>query len=143
MGWTVQLRILFALLATLIGADMLSPAHAAGLPIAVCMAPAIPGTTARAAFTGSARYDCTRPQHHWRSGNFWVLSAPLPSLAGRRDLNIRFASLWQKRIDLFILYGDGTILRRGFTSGTAGRHLQLGAILSLPIPYRAAAPPVR
>ncbi len=144
MGWTVHLRILVALLAMMVGADRMAPAHAAaGRPLAVCLAPAAPGMTARGNFEHPGRFDCVRAQHRWRSGSFWVLSAPLNAQAERRELNIRFASLWQKRIDVYFLYADGTILRSGFTSATAGRHLQLGAILSLPIPYRAAAPPVR
>ena len=141
---TVQLRMIFAAVAMLVGAGVLSPrAASARLPLTVCLAPATAPMTARANFARPGGFDCVRPQRDWRSGDFWALSSPLPTLVGRRDLNIRFASLWQKRVDVFVLYADGAILRSGFTSKTAGQHLQLGAILSLPIRYRAAAPPVR
>ena len=144
MGLTVQLRIIVALFVAMAGTFMPSPATAAArVPLSVCLARATPGISARTAFAAPELFDCARPQRNWRSGDFWALSAPLPSLAERRELNIRFASLWQRRIDVYVLYADGAIIRSGFTSKTAGRHLQLGAILSLPIPYRAAAPPVR
>lgn len=119
-----------------------TPAEARpGRPLAVCILPATPDLTAPALFRTPSRFDCTSPQSHYETGDFWVLSQVLPAdLIHTPDLRAKTASVWQDRVTLYVLYADGAIRRAGFTSHTAGRHLMLGASLSLTLPPHDAAP---
>jgi len=130
---------LFGSLLVLLGAAQASAGVPVGTPVATCILPAKPGMTAAALFATPGRFDCARPQHHYGSGDFWILSRPLPRDAIRRG-SVRIASLWQHSVTLYIRYADGHIRRVGFTSATAGRHLALGAIVALPLPDDAGRP---
>lgn len=141
MGFGTALRLIVGLLALAIGAGAWRPAAAvANVPVPVCIARAAPGLDARAAFAAPARFDCRTPQARWRNGDFWALSTPLAATANPAGLDLRFASTWQDRITIYVRYADGAIVRTAFTSRDASRHLLLGAIFSLPIAHRAAAP---
>ncbi|BCA64124.1 hypothetical protein HMP09_3358 [Sphingomonas sp. HMP9] len=123
--------------------DATSAEARTGQSLAVCVMRATPGLSAPALFRTPARFDCTTPQSHYGSGDFWVLSQVLPTdLTRVPDLRARTASVWQDRVTLFVLYADGSIRRTGFTSRTSGRHLMIGATLSLTLPSHNA-PPVR
>jgi diguanylate cyclase (GGDEF)-like protein len=119
-----------------------APAEAmTGRPLAVCITPSTPDLTAPALFRTPSRFDCATPQWHFGSGDFWVLSQILPTdLTGAPELHARTASVWQYRVTLYVLYEDGAIRRTGFTNRTAGRHLRIGASLSLTLPPHAARP---
>ncbi|MGU3392263.1 diguanylate cyclase domain-containing protein [Sphingomonas sp. M1A8_2b] len=139
----VRIGWLLGLIALVTGLACPAPSHAAGHPLAVCILPAKPGMTAKALFANPAQFDCTAPQSRFGSGDFWVLSQPLPGdIARIPDLGARSASVWQNRLTLFVLYADGAIRRSGFTSSTVGPHLKLGATLSIALP-RHDAPPAR
>ena len=126
----------------LLVAFLASPAEA-HIPVAVCVTPAAPGDTAPALFRHPARFDCAKPQNRFGRGDFWVLSEPLGAMRlSRAELNVRIASLWQDAVTLYVLHADGHIVRSGFTSADAGRHLRLGATLALPL-TASASPPVR
>lgn len=112
-----------------------------GMPIATCIARAVPGQTAAAMFRHPGAFRCGGRQTDYGSGDFWLLSQPLSPMQASVD-HVRSASVWQRSVTLHILYADGAIRRTGFTSRTAHRHLKLGAIFDLAIPPRAA-PPVR
>jgi diguanylate cyclase (GGDEF)-like protein len=130
-----------AIMSAMFGA---TPAEArTGVPLAVCLLPATSQLSAPALFRAPSRFDCTTPQAQYGAGDFWVLSQPLPAeMIGIPGLRARAASVWQDRVTLYVLYADGAIRRTGFTSRTAGRHLMIGATLSLTLPPHAA-PPVR
>ncbi|GGB17448.1 hypothetical protein GCM10011380_03710 [Sphingomonas metalli] len=110
-----------------------------GPKLNVCIARAERGMAAPALFARPDRFDCAHDQRSFGSGDFWVLSQPIPP--GRFDV-IRMSSVFQDRVTLHILYADGTIRTLGFTSATTGRYLKMGAAIQLPIP-RASTPPVR
>lgn len=121
-----------------------SPADAlAGRALSVCLLPATPGLRADDLFRKPSRFDCTTPQSRYGAGDFWIMSQRLPvDVTSTPKLSARAASVWQDRVTLYVLYADGAIRQIGFTSRTAGRHLKLGATLSLALPQHEA-PPVR
>lgn len=132
--WIVGLLLAF-------GAIGAAPALAApGIPLSVCIARAAPGTVASRGFASTARFDCTTRQPRFGRGDFLVRSQRLPKLPTGSDLTVRFASMWQNRVTVYVLYADGVVSRTGFDSRSAGRHLKLGAILSVPVATRVAAP---
>ena len=119
-----------------------TPAEArTGRSLAVCLLRATPELSAPDLFRTPSRFNCTTPQSSYGSGNFWVLSEVLPTdLTRVPDLRARTASVWQNRVTLYVLYADGAIRRTGFTSRTSGRHLTIGATLSLTLPPHDARP---
>ena len=103
--------------------------------------------TAAALFARPRQFDCRRSQAGAGTGDYWVLSAPLPPPSPapppalrERAASVRTASVWQDRVTLYVRYADGAIRRTGFTSATTAPHLVLGAIIDLPLPAHAAAP---
>jgi diguanylate cyclase (GGDEF)-like protein len=145
MGFGNSLRWMIGFLMLLVGVGIASPSSAlslAGKPLSVCIARAQPGLTPRVAFADPGRFDCTTSQARLHRGDFWILSQKLPDTATSPGLSIRFASLWQDRVTMYVRYADGAIRRAGFTSRTASQHLMLGATLALAIPHHDA-PAVR
>ncbi|HEU4959414.1 MAG TPA: diguanylate cyclase [Sphingomonas sp.] len=102
---------------------------AIGQPVAVCVTRAEPGMTAEALLHQRGGFDCTTPQTDFGSGDFWVRSEPLDRIDMRSPHEIRIASLWQDRVTLYALYGDGRIFRFSDDGHGASRHLQLGAMI--------------
>ena len=136
----VWLRWMIGALALWVLTVFATPAFAmTGTPISVCVRPAIAGQTATAMFGHPEQFDCTTSQTRFGRGDFWVMSQRLAGV-GAKDQTVRIGSTWVNRIDLFILYADGTIRRTGFTSRTAGRLLGLGAVIIQPLPRHDAAP---
>lgn len=112
-------------------------AHAglAGEPVATCITRAVPGMTVPDLLRETARFDCATNQTDWGAGDFWVRSAPLRRTG---PLEIRWPSLWQQRVALHALYGDGTIVSVVLDQQAISRHLALGAIIAQPLEARAA-----
>ncbi len=141
MGFWMALRSIAGLLAVALCVAGAGSARAStGVPLAVCIARAAPDLTVAVAFAEPARFDCAIPQTRYRRGDFLLLSSPLPVTQPGDKLAIRFASMWQDRVTIYVRYADGAVVRTGFDSRSASRHLQLGAIFSVPLPPRAAAP---
>ncbi len=139
-----SIRHMFAFLLLVLASLTAAPASAAtGAPVRVCLlrATSAGDSAARAAalFAQPDRFDCTTPQTDFGAGDFWVLSQPLPPQA-TAAMQVRQASLWQDRVTLYVRYADGAMRRTGFTSGTTGRHLMLGAVVQLAIPRHDARP---
>jgi diguanylate cyclase (GGDEF)-like protein len=134
------LRWMIGALALAFGLALAAPAIAVtGTPLAVCVRPALPKQTAAALFAKPAGFDCVTPQTRFGSGDFWILSQPLPAIT-TPDHTVRIGSTWVNRITLYVLYADGAIRQTGFTSRTAGRLLGLGAVIVQPIPQHDAVP---
>ncbi|MBB4154853.1 diguanylate cyclase (GGDEF)-like protein [Sphingomonas jinjuensis] len=113
-------------------------------PVATCVLPAQPGMTARQLLATPGRFDCTTPQRAFGSGDFWVLSQPLPTIQTRaRSPLIRTGSVWQQSVTLYVLYANGAIRQTGYTSATTGEHLRLGARIAVRLPRHDAAKAVR
>ncbi|MFW2851570.1 diguanylate cyclase domain-containing protein [Sphingomonas sp. TX0543] len=138
MSGSTALRAIFGSLLTLLTLCAAIPAAAqsgvVGTPIAVCVAPARPGDVAATMLRATDRYDCTKAQTSFGSGNYWVRSGPLSS----RAAYVRTSSVWQDEATLHILYADGVILTRHMDGHAASRALRLGAIFEMAIPPRAA-----
>jgi len=137
-----KLLLLIAALFAWTGGPAAAQAGLAGVPLDICVAQARTGDTPARLFGDAARFDCGSPQVDHGPGDFWVLSAPLPAWAADVGVGsrVRVASLAQAALDLNILYADGAIATIPTTSATLGRHLQLGAIVEIPLPPRTAAP---
>ena len=144
MKFGVRYRWLIGIVMTAWAMLAAIPAEAlAGRALAVCILPAVPGQTATALFRTPSKFDCTTPQSRYGAGDFWVLSQFLPrDISQIPKLSARVGSVWQNRVTLYVRYADGAIRQTGFTSRTSGRHLKIGATLSLTLPPHDA-PPVR
>jgi len=70
IGWLIQALALIAM----------PSLAAAATPVRVCVLPAQPEMTARDLFSRPDAFDCDTPQKSFGSGDFWLLSAPLPPL---------------------------------------------------------------
>ena len=137
MAW---LRWIVGALALTFGVAFAMPAAAVtGVPISVCVRPAISGQAPGALFGQPRGFDCTTSQTRFGSGDFWVLSQRLPAISGDGH-TVRIGSTWVNRVTLFVLYADGSIRHTGFTSRTVGRLLGLGAVIVQPLPRHDAAP---
>ena len=141
MGLWMALRSIAGLLAVALAVVAACPAQAStGTPLPVCIARSAPDLTPATAFAQPARFDCSGRQTHYRRGDFLVVTGLLPRTAAGEKLVVRFASMWQDRVTIYVHYADGVVVPTSFDSRTASRQLRLGAIFSLPIPLRAAAP---
>ncbi|MGN6377166.1 MAG: diguanylate cyclase [Sphingomonas sp.] len=122
------------------------PAHAAigelGRAIPVCVLPAAPGMNAARLIRQSGGFDCTTPQTRFGGGDFWVRSVPLAFSDAPAPLEVRIASLWQDKVTLYALRGDGRLYRVTDDGHGITRHLQLGAIVQHQLPP-SPAPLVR
>lgn len=136
------LRVLVAL-ASIVSAPI---AHAqvgvVGQPIATCVARATPGMTATTLLHQQGGFDCATPQTDFGGGDFWVRSTPLSLIDTRSPHEIRIASLWQDKVTLYALYGDGRVYTFADDSREASHHIQLGAIVQHQTPP-SRAPLVR
>jgi diguanylate cyclase (GGDEF)-like protein len=134
-------RFLAALCSLFVGALWLVPAPAsaqagvAGKPLAVCVLRDAPGMRAAELIRDPGRFDCTTPQHRMGAGDFWVISEDINQRSrSRLPLNARVASLWQKGLDLHVLYGDGTMATIASDGRGVTPFIQLGAIVEHPLP---------
>jgi diguanylate cyclase (GGDEF)-like protein len=113
-----------------------------GTRITPCVLRAQPGMTPRTLLAHPEAFDCTTAQSDFGPGDYWVRSQPLHRIDQRSPQEIRVASLWQKRLTLYALYGDGRLYRFFDDGHGATRHLQLGAIIQHQTPP-SSAPLVR
>ena len=81
------------------------------------------------------RFDCAVKQTSLGPGDYWIRSAPFVASG---PVAVRTGSLWQRSATLWGVYGDGGIVRRDMDARGATRAVQLGAILQLDLPERAA-----
>ena len=141
MGWIARLLIAIGLMTGVYGGVGVAEARS-GVPLRTCLLAAQPGWTPRGLFARPGSFDCAAPDNGLASGDYWVLSAPLPA-AVPFMASVRTTSVWQRQVTLHVLYADGVILHAGFTSATTAPHLRLGAVIDLPLPQHDAARPVR
>ncbi|MDJ0278639.1 diguanylate cyclase [Sphingomonas sp. 2R-10] len=135
MMWSCRM-VLFALLLA-IGVLGAASARAqagvvgvVGASLSTCASRVAPGDTPQAMFAHPERFDCTSPQTAHGSGDYWILSGPLPpGTDGARPIRVRQASLSQDRLAVYALAADGRIT--GIVNDQIGisRHLRLGAVI--------------
>lgn len=113
-----------------------------GQSLTTCIRPIRAGDDARTQLTRPRGFDCTGDQSAYGVGDFWVLSQPLPPVAGdlRDRLAVSFASTWQDATTLHILYADGKIRTVAFTSATTAPYLLLGPMIAVPLPHEGTRP---
>ncbi|KAK0331709.1 hypothetical protein LTR94_027848, partial [Friedmanniomyces endolithicus] len=92
-----------------------------------------PGDTPAAIFAHPHGFDCSGRERRWGAGDFWVLSARLPTEGGQRSL-VRSASVYQEAATLYARGDDGRIARNAFDRHNAWQRLRIGAFFELPIP---------
>ena len=118
---------------------LVQPATAAernvGAALQTCVMRDQPGLTAKPLFRASAPFVCATDQRKFGPGSYWIRSEPLHRFG---PLNVRSASLWQGRLNLYALYADGSIVRTTIDQQDASRHVQLGAMLEVALPARPA-----
>lgn len=122
---------------------LVQPAHATegaiGQPLRVCVLRDTGGQSPAELFRHPERFDCATPQKNFGTGSYWVLSEPIDRMSKPGDpLAMRVASMWQKGLDLHILYGDGRILSFFANDSGMSRLIQIGAIIEHRVPARAA-----
>ncbi|WP_322965689.1 sensor domain-containing diguanylate cyclase [Sphingomonas fuzhouensis] len=113
-----------------------------GTSLTSCIRPIHPGDDPRTLLTHPQAFDCTHDQSSYGVGDYWVLSQPLPMVAGdpRDRLAVSFASTWQNATTLHILYADGQIRTIAFTSATTAPYLLLGATIAVPLHHQGTRP---
>lgn len=146
MGGRSITRVLLYLLGVLLcaGASCGFPAIAAAPAqrVAVCVLRATPGMDATRLLRQRDGFDCTTQQTDFGAGDFWVRSQPLSRLDRLSPHEIRIASVWQQRLTLYALYGDGRIYRFADDGRSLSRNIQLGAVIQHQTPP-SSAPLVR
>ncbi len=108
-----------------------------GIALSTCIKPVQPGDQAAQILSRPAHFDCSGAQRHWGSGDFWVLSQPLPATDATL---IRSASLYQQAATIHVLYADGAIRRIRFDHRDAWRRLKMGAVFEVAIPAHRVRP---
>ncbi|MFC3557747.1 diguanylate cyclase domain-containing protein [Sphingomonas qilianensis] len=108
-----------------------------GTGIEVCIRADSIGSDASTLLRHPRGFDCTTRQRDFGAGDFWAISQPL-RIAADQPLNVRVASVWQKRMTLYALYDDGTQVSVVTDAQAVTRGLQLGAIMQQALPRRAA-----
>lgn len=143
-SWLRSLLMSFGVLIALAGSVAASHAQPrADGPLQVCVLRDDGSMRAAELIRHPERFDCTTPQHQLGNGDFWAVSSEVArSSSAAVPLVVQLASLWQRGLDLHVLYADGA-MRSAYT-GPAGVAplIQLGAIVEQPIPV-ADAPVVR
>lgn len=86
------------------------------------------------------RFDCRTRQNKMGPGDYLVDARFAPQVSEPADpLVFRFASVWQHSARIRLVYADGVVESRAYTSADASRHLTIGAIFEFPVPVRKAA----
>jgi diguanylate cyclase (GGDEF)-like protein len=124
-----MLRVLLAMLLGMGAAAAHAQVGAVGDPVPVCVARATPGMDPAVLLRQRGGFDCTTPQIDFGAGDFWVRSGPLHRVDTRSPHEIRIASVWQDKVTLYALYGDGRVYRFADDGRAISRHLQLGAMI--------------
>ena len=136
-GWIIV--ILAAIASLLLPGEARAQAGLVGARVPVCIARALPGMTPADLMTSPERFICDTSQRRFGSGDFWVLSQPVTASVGSTpDIRVRFASLWQNRLTLYARYADGFVATQVLDGRGLSRHIQLGAIVEVPLATRRA-----
>ena len=107
-----------------------------GIPLATCIAP-MRSASPSAILLKQADFDCVNRQSDYGSGDFDVVATKLPAHLGRdTPVVVRFASVWQDRTTLYARYADGGVARVTMDAQAISSHLQLGAVVEVPLPVR-------
>ena len=125
----IIMRVLLALTLLSGGSAAMAQVGAVGDSVPVCVARAVPGADPVVLLHQRGGFDCTTRQTAFGGGDFWVRSVPLHRIDTRSPHEIRIASLWQHKVTLYALYGDGRIYRFVDDGRGASRHMQLGAMI--------------
>lgn len=138
-GWTIWRATIVGLVALIaIGWSDAARAARPDVPLATCIARVQDGDTPARMLQSPTRFDCSAEQYRHGSGDFWVLSAPLHTTEAPHYARVRFASLWQRSMTLFAIYGDGGVATVHADGRDLSRHLQLGAMPEFRLPAREA-----
>ena len=139
----IRLWIATWLLAVLAVATTIMPLRATaqagtvGRPIATCIATMRASLSPQRLLAAPRGFDCVSPQSAYGAGDYDVIAADLPSLLGREGpVVLRFASVWEGSSEIYARYADGTIASLTLDQNGTSRHLQLGAVIELPLPVR-------
>ncbi|WP_188055913.1 diguanylate cyclase [Sphingosinithalassobacter sp. CS137] len=137
--------LLWALGLLCLSAALLAPAPSraaggvVGTPLRVCILPAEPGMDPATLLRQPERFDCATPQAEFGSGDYWVLSSDIGERSrARRPLTVRIASVWQRGLDVHVLYADGEVATETADASGISRHIELGAIVEHELPLRKA-----
>ena len=135
-GWLAALVAALALAAPAMAETALP-----GEAVTVCVAPIRAGDTVAAMFRApAAAFDCARPQADWPPGDYWVRSAAMPPhVQAHIPMDVRFTSVWQRRVTIAARYADDKIAVVAMDGQDLARHLRLGAIVTWRSPARDAA----
>lgn len=101
----------------------------------VCITPASPALSATAFLRGAGKWDCRGQQTTLPGNDFWAITQPLQRSG---PVAVRVASLWQKRLSFYAVYGDGMVIATTLDQHAISRHVQLGAIIEQQFPARPA-----
>jgi diguanylate cyclase (GGDEF)-like protein len=142
----LNLWLLVVFTALLTAFAFASPAAAAGLSagqvgreLRVCLLRAQPGDDPAKLIRQPDRFDCRTRQSDFGPGDYWAISGPIDLRSrSRQPLVARNASLWQKSLELHVLYADGRIATMRDDHRTVSRRIQLGAIVEYPLPRHQA-----
>lgn len=111
----------------------------AGRPLKVCVLRDTGGMRAAELIRHPERFDCTSEQTRLGAGDYWAISEDIGIRSRSREpLNLRLASLWQRRISLHVLYDDGRMVSSGTDMRGVTPLVQLGAVVEQPLPRRGA-----
>ncbi len=134
-GWGMFFGWLLAAVGIACASPVAAQTGLVGRPIAVCVSPVRSGDSPAAMMKAAARFDCSRKQIDYGSGDFWVRSEPI----FERDAHaIRWNSLWQRSAALWTQHANGTISHRALDGHALTRAIQLGAIIEVPLDTRSA-----
>jgi diguanylate cyclase (GGDEF)-like protein len=145
--FAVRVSRLAAVLAALFALLCLgAPAQAQegiGTKLGICLLRDTGGMDAARLIRAPAGFDCTSRQHDLGAGDYWAVSNDIGRRSrSRAPLAVRYASLWQEGVTLYILYADGRIVAQASESHGITPWIQPGAIAEQPLP-RADAKVVR
>jgi len=129
------------MLATAFTAPAQAQGAVTGVPLSVCVARVASADTPRAMFAAADRFDCTTPQTTFGSGDYWVRSQSIGTIADAAERErVRIGSLWQDRVTLYALYPDGMVRSWAYDGVATSRHLQLGAMIQWRLDPKRGAP---
>jgi len=134
----MAIALMIAVIALLAPHRANAQAALAGTATEVCLVRAAPWMTAQQVLRGRVGMSCAPEQHRLGKGDYWVLAPALPPQAINTELRIRSGSVWQKRMTLYALYDDGTVVIERADGRALTRHIALGAIVEFALPARPA-----
>ncbi len=110
-------------------------AGAVGTPIPLCVKRIAPGDKALPVLAHPVGFDCATDQRRLGPGDYWVVSRAV-SADPHAPVRIRIASIWQRRLTMWVRYADGLVSMHAGDGLALSRQLQLGAIVEFRLPAR-------